>query len=102
MNREGRWSLSPAFDVVYAHNPGRGRQTQWHQMTINGLRDGFSVKDLHEVADVAALKRGVADRVLAEVTEAVSAWPELADLAGLEEERIERIRRDHRLSLPRD
>ncbi len=101
MDREGRWSLSPAFDVVYAHNPGHGRQTRWHQMTINGLRDGFAVEDLRQVADVAALKRGVADRVLAEVTEAVDAWPELAGRAGLEEDRIERIRRDHRLVLPR-
>lgn len=100
MDREGRWSLSPAFDVVYAHNPGRGRQTRLHQMSINGKRDGFTVEDLREVADVITLKRGAANHILAEVTEAVSAWPEMADRAGLGEERIERIRRDHRLALP--
>lgn len=100
MDRQGIWSLSPAFDVVYAYNP-QGRQTRHHQMSINGRVDGFTVEDLRAVGEIAGLKRGEAKRILAEVTEAVAAWPERAAEAGLEQERIERIRRAHRLKLPR-
>jgi serine/threonine-protein kinase HipA len=100
MDRAGTWSLSPAFDVVYAYNP-KGRQTARHQMSINGKRDDFSVADLRSVADLASLKRGQAEEILAEVTEAVEAWPELASAQGLDEERITRIAAAQRLKLPR-
>lgn len=99
MDRDGSWSLSPAFDVVYAHNP-EGRQTARHQMSLNGKVDGFTVEDLREVAELAGLKRGMAARILTEVTEAVATWPQRAAEAGLDEDRIERISRAHRLSLP--
>jgi len=101
MDRGGDWRLSPAFDVVYAYNP-QGRQTAQHQMTINGKRDDFSVDDLRAAARTAGLKRGRAEEILAEVTEAVEAWPELAAEVGLEDDRIERIRRAHRIGLPRE
>ena len=40
LDRSGAWSLSPAFDVMYAYNPA-GQWTSRHQMTINGKSDGF-------------------------------------------------------------
>ena len=101
MDRSGRWSLSPAFDLVYAHNP-QGRWTARHQMSIHGKLDGFTVADLRSVAGLAALPRGRADAILAEVIEAVRAWPELAADAGVEEARIAEIASAHRLELPRD
>jgi serine/threonine-protein kinase HipA len=100
MDRDGKWSLSPAFDVVYAYNPA-GRWTSQHQMSINGKRDGFTVEDLRRVGEVASLKRGQADRIYDEVAQAVRTWPELAAVAGIEEERVEQIRSVQRLDLPR-
>ncbi|MGV1049407.1 MAG: type II toxin-antitoxin system HipA family toxin [Solirubrobacterales bacterium] len=99
MDRNGTWTLSPAFDVVYAYNP-RGRQTARHQMSINGKRDGFSVADLRAVAAMASMKRGQADEILAGVREAVAAWPRLAAAAAVDERRIERIREAQRIDLP--
>lgn len=98
MDRAGRWSLSPAFDVVYAYNP-RGRHTSQHQMSVNGKLDGIEVEDLRAVAGFAGLKRGRAEKILAEVTEAVRAWPRLAAEAGVKEDRIDRIAETHRLDL---
>jgi serine/threonine-protein kinase HipA len=97
MDRGGNWSLSPAFDVVYAYNP-RG-QTAHHQMSINGKRDDFSVADLRDVATLVSMKRGQAEEILDAVTEAVKAWPRLAAEAGVEESRIDRIQRAQRLEL---
>jgi serine/threonine-protein kinase HipA len=99
MDRGGNWSLSPAFDVVYAYNP-EGRQTARHQMSVNDKRDDFTLEDLRQVAKVASLKRGRAEDILAEVVNAVRAWPELAAESGLDEERIARIAAAHRTELP--
>ena len=99
MDRAGKWSLSPAFDLVFAHNPD-GRWTARHQMSVNGKLDGFTVADLREVAATASLKRGRAEAILAEIREAVAAWPQLAAEAGVEEERAAAIAAAHRLELP--
>ncbi|HIZ51540.1 MAG TPA: HipA domain-containing protein [Candidatus Pseudomonas excrementavium] len=44
MDRQGNWSLSPAFDVTYSYNP-QGMWTGSHQMSMNGKRDGFMLED---------------------------------------------------------
>jgi serine/threonine-protein kinase HipA len=99
MDRHGAWSLSPAFDVVYAYNPA-GRWTSQHQMSINGKRDGFTLEDLRRVGEVASLKRGQAEQIHDEVLQAVKAWPELAARAGIDDARAEQIGTTHRIDLP--
>jgi serine/threonine-protein kinase HipA len=100
MDRQGRWSLAPAYDVVYAYNP-RGRQTWRHQMSINGKSDDFTSEDLRSVGRLAGLKRGQAAEIIDQVKDAVSSWPLLAREAGLEKSRIDRIAAAHRLDLGR-
>lgn len=99
MNREGAWSLAPAYDVTWAWKPGN----PWldsHQMSINGKRDGFSVADLRAVAEVAGLKRGRAEVILAEVSAVVASWRGIAGAVGVDEQMAEQIARSHRLVLP--
>ncbi|MEQ8953362.1 MAG: type II toxin-antitoxin system HipA family toxin, partial [Gammaproteobacteria bacterium] len=45
MDKAGRWSLAPAFDVIYAWQPD-GAWTGQHQMSVNGKRDRFTLEDL--------------------------------------------------------
>ena len=82
MDKSGRWSLSPAFDVTYSYNP-RGPWTASHQMTLNGQRDGFQLDDFRACARAASMKRGRAEAILEEVRRVVSRWPDYADGAGL-------------------
>jgi serine/threonine-protein kinase HipA len=99
MDREGAWSLAPAYDVIWAWQPGN----LWldrHQMSINGKRDDFTVADLRAVATVAGLKRGRAEAILADVGTVVAGWREVADEVGVEEQQTELIARSHRLTLP--
>ena len=99
MDREGAWSLAPAYDVIWAWKPGN----PWlgsHQMSVNGKRDGFSVADLRAVAAVASLPRGRAETILVEVGEAVAGWPRVAEEVGVDEPMVEQIARSHRLKLP--
>ena len=98
MDRAGEWSLSPAFDLVFAYNPS-GRWTSRHQMSINGKVDGIGLADLRAVADLASMKRGRAEAILAEVVDVVRAWSEPAAEAGVAAERVTEIAAAHRLRL---
>lgn len=94
MDREGLWSLSPAFDVIYAHNPS-GSWTSLHQMSVNGKRADFIKDDVMAVADEAGVKKP--EEIIRQVAEAVAEWPELARKAGVPIKRIEDIRSQHRV-----
>jgi serine/threonine-protein kinase HipA len=98
MDKQGRWSLSPAFDVTYSYNP-QGDWTASHQMTVNGKRDGISLADFEAVARVASMKRGRAAAIHEEVRASVARWMDHAAAAVVEERRAERIRGAHRLEL---
>jgi serine/threonine-protein kinase HipA len=82
MDKTGRWSLSPAFDVTYSYNPS-GAWTSSHQMTLNGKRDHFVLEDFRTCARSAAMKRGRAEAIIAEVRKAVSRWRDYADAAAV-------------------
>ena len=90
MDMSGTWSLSPAFDLSYAWNPG-GAWTGQHQMSLAGKRDGFTTQDLLGFGENVGLKKVRVKRVLSEVSAAVSRWSEFADVAGVATERSRQI-----------
>ena len=96
MNKSGKWSLSPAFDMTYAYNPD-GPWTDKHQMSFNGKRDGFEASDYAAFSKTAGLKRGRDKTILNEVREAVSRWPEFAERAGVQQKFREQIASLHRV-----
>lgn len=99
MDPTGTWSLSPAYDVVYANQPGN----QWldsHQMTINGKRNDFTVADLRDVARIGGLVQGRYRRIFEQVRDAVDQWPQIAYEVGVDPDRARGIAAAHRLQLP--
>lgn len=96
MDQQGDWTLSPAFDVVWAYNP-KGKWTDRHQMTINGKRTDFIRTDLLSVADTFGIKD--AKEILEEVAEAVSRWAEFARTCGVDKALTKQIGQSHRLYL---
>jgi serine/threonine-protein kinase HipA len=99
MNKQGEWSLAPAFDLTYSYNPS-GTWTATHQMTINGKRDDFTLEDFEACGKAASLKRGLARSIIEEVQKAVTRWPEFAAEAQLAEDLSEKIKEAHRPSFP--
>ncbi len=95
MDRAGRWALSPAFDLTYAHNP-QGAWTARHQMSLLGKRDGFVREDFRALGRYLSFKRGRADDLLDQVAQSLAAWPEHAGGAGVDESVAEAIARGHR------
>jgi len=96
MSRQGRWSLSPAYDVTYSHNPA-GRWTHRHQMTINGKRDDFEYEDLMQVGRSIGVSQP--GNIVAEITDVVANWPRYAARAGVADDRAAVIAATHRLDL---
>ncbi len=94
MDRRGRWSLSPAFDLTFAFNP-RGRWTRRHQMSINGKREKVTRDDLLTVADRFRITLPRANKIVDDVIGAVSAWPDYAREAGVDAQRTEAIAESH-------
>lgn len=98
MTPDGRWALSPGFDLTYAYNPS-GRWTRQHQMSLAGKRDGFTVADLQSCARTASMARGAAVRILREVVDAVAGWRAIAADAGVPDDTAAAIAAQHRLRL---
>lgn len=90
MDKAGRWSLAPAFDVTYSYNPA-GIWTSRQQMSMNGKRDGFVPEDFIALGRTAAMKKGRAQVILDEVGRSVSSWSEYADEAGVNDGQRDRI-----------
>jgi len=82
MDRSGRWSLSPAFDMTYSFQP-TGKWTSNHQMTLNGKRDAFTMEDFEACARAASMKRGRAGAIISEVREVALRWRDYADEVGV-------------------
>ena len=82
MDSSGRWSLSPAFDVVYAYNP-KGDWTSEHQMSLAGKTDGFELDDLLAFGKFADLKTIETKAMISEIGAAVDRWSQFARDAGV-------------------
>ena len=97
MDKEGHWSLAPAFDMTYSYNPS-GAWTASHQMTLNGKRDGFTLSDFRAAAKNANMKRGRAEAIVKEVVSVVKRWPEFAAAAKLSDGLRDKIQKTHCLA----
>lgn len=90
----GRWEMAPAYDVTYAYNPG-GEWTWQHLMSVNGKFSGITQDDLLAVANRFGI--GTAHKVIKQVREAVAAWPDFAEQAGVSPVETKRILEHHSL-----
>jgi serine/threonine-protein kinase HipA len=97
MDKEGHWSLAPAFDMTYSYNPS-GAWTATHQMTLNSKRDNFTMSDFRAAAKSANMKRGRAEAIVKEVVSVVKRWPEFAAAAKLSDGLRNKIQKTHCLT----
>ena len=96
MDKTGQWKLSPAYDMTYSFNPS-GPWTATHQMTMNGKRENFTLKDFKSCATVALMKQGQDKLIIAEVLDVVTHWREYAKAAEIPDFTSNRIYRGLRL-----
>lgn len=97
MDRRGRWSLTPAYDLCHAEGSAFTRR---HQLSLNGKTDGFTRADLDTLSDHAHLPQGRARRILDQTLSAFSTWPTLAQDLGIPPSLKAHVQRTLRLAWP--
>jgi len=96
MDLDGKWSLSPAFDVIWSYNSS-GQWTNRHHMSLNGKTDDFNKADLGAVASAYSIKKPT--DIIKEITDIVSEWPTYAKDANVDPDLAKQISKSHRLKL---
>jgi len=96
MDKKGRWSLSPAYDLTWSYNP-KGKWTNQHQISLNGKRDNFIRNDLIDLANVYDVRDP--SKVIDQVMDAMHQWKKLAEDVDMDKETIKGVQASHRLYL---
>ena len=82
MDRNGKWDLSPAYDLCHAEG---SNFTRFHQLSINGKTSGFNRDDLKHLVKYAGLPRGKDNQILKRTQDAFANWDKLATDLGIPE-----------------
>lgn len=90
MHPNGKWELSPAYDVCFAYNPNPTRWTHQHQMLVNGKAQGIEMTDLYVLAETFGVHEPKVK--FQRLQAALTRWPEFAAMAGVSVEESQRIR----------
>lgn len=75
MGRNGKWDLSPAYDLCHAEG---SQFTRFHQLSVNGKTSDFSRDDLKHLAQYAGLPRGRENQILEQTQDAFAIWGKVA------------------------
>jgi serine/threonine-protein kinase HipA len=73
MGPDGRWDISPAYDLAYAE----GNWTRQHQMSMNGKFSDITRHDLRLMADLFDIPEH-GEAIVGEVVDALGRWREYA------------------------
>jgi serine/threonine-protein kinase HipA len=88
MNKDGKWQISPAYDICFSYNPV-GTWTNVHQSSINDKYDNFTKNDLLDFAKKYGIKKSKS--ILEEVVSAVNQWPQIAAAIDIPKKKIKYI-----------
>lgn len=96
MGKDGKWKLSPAYDVTYSHNP-HGKWTNQHQMSVNGKRDHFTKEELILTGKSISIMKP--EEIIDEIIDVVDRWKDFADTAGVASKASLEIKKNHRTKI---
>lgn len=88
LKKEGKWELSPAYDICYAYRPDN-RWISQHALSMNGKRKDITKEDLLSVESTIKTKKAVS--IINEISETVSQWKKFADEVNVFPELRDRI-----------
>lgn len=86
MDEQGRWALSPAYDLIYSAGPGGEQSTM---VTGEGRNPGQA--HFLELAKTASLPAKKAKEIIDQCRTALNQWEALAKAAGVSKNRISEI-----------
>ncbi|WP_035786064.1 type II toxin-antitoxin system HipA family toxin [Butyrivibrio sp. XPD2002] len=84
MDRSGRWSLSPAYDITFSYNPDN-RWLKAHQMTINGKSINITREDIFAAGRNMGVKDSTIKNVIEQIRSVVNRWEHYAEVNHINE-----------------
>jgi len=78
MNHEGKWSLSPAYDLVYSPGPGGE-----HSMTVLGEGKAPTKADIYKLGEKHGIKKRAVSLIVEQVSDATNRFQTHAQAAGV-------------------
>ena len=83
MNKNGLWTLSPAYDLTFSHGIGGEQSTM-----LMGEGHKISIEHLKALAKRASLNTNKATDIIEQVQSALGGWKSLAKSYGVFQENI--------------
>ena len=81
MDEQGRWNLSPAYDMTYIFNTGGFLPETQHCLMIQGKYTDITIEDAMNLAAENGIRK--ADKIIKEVAEAIMEFRALAEHNGV-------------------
>lgn len=91
MNEQGRWSLSPAYDMSYIFNTGGYQPETAHCIMTRGKVTGITIEDVRNLAQENGIRK--AETIIKEVADAVARFRQFAEESGVQEKWIGLVER---------
>lgn len=95
MNRDGDWSLAPAYDLTFSYKPG-GKFTNTHHLSLNGKLDNFELEDILAFAKKLDVSPKKAREIIDDVQCVFANWKNYATRAKVPEKMQMEIAREFR------
>ena len=89
MDEQGRWSLSPAYDLTYIFNTGGFLPETRHCLMIRGKYEGITLEDVMALAAENGIRK--AESIISEVGKAVLEFRAFAGRNGVKEQWISAV-----------
>ena len=90
MDKSGKWSLSPAYDITYMYDKN-GKWTNEHQMLVNGKSKNITLDDIVASGRNMNIRDYRIQNIIEEVRNGIKKFEEYAKQAYLEDEIIAEI-----------
>lgn len=86
MEKDGAWSLTPAYDITFAKG---AKWTASHQMRVADKRKGITRQDLLDVGLHFGIR--APEKIINQISDAIAHWPEYARRTGVPAETVRTI-----------
>jgi serine/threonine-protein kinase HipA len=96
MDENGKWSLSPAYDITFANGE---KYTANHQMSINAKLSDFTSKDLLSLGALLGIKESVAKAEIQQTIEVLSTFGKRAKEIEIRDDLIRLVETGLRLTV---
>jgi len=94
MDKNGQWSISPAYDMTYIQG---GKWTTGHQITCNGKKNEINWEDMNTVAELCGIEDPL--YLAQEVEHSLQNFAKEAKAAGLSAAVVKKVQKELKLNL---